>query len=241
MKIKLISTFSDAGYDAYAKHFVESCFKNIKDIDVVLYKDNIELTDQKNVSFTNLEEVCPNLVEFKQRNKSKSFKDFRWDAVRFAHKVYETIHASRETDLDYLIWLDADTEIYDTVDPTYFLKFLPKGKFVGYIGRDTASETGFLIFDMKHPEASNFFARYEWYYNSDKLYSLSECHDGFVFDVVRKEFELDNKISSYSVSPPNITKHHFNAAFEGYMLHYKGGRKDKREEQIAKALRRKRK
>ena len=68
-----------------------------------------------------------------------------------------------------------------------FLKFLPNGKFVGYIGRDTDSETGFLIFDMKHPEAKNFFDRYEWYYNTDAIYTKSEFHDGFIFDVIKKE------------------------------------------------------
>ncbi len=241
MNVKLISTFSDAGYHDYAKHFVESCIKNIKDINVVIYKDNVDLKNTAHVTFLNLESTCPDLVEFKKRNSNKTFKDFRFDGIRFAHKVYATIHAAREENLDYLIWLDADTEIYDTVNPEYFIKFLPKGKFVGYIGRDTATETGFLIFDMRHPEAHNFFNRYEWYYNTDAIYDQPEFHDGFIFDVIRKEFEVDNKFSSFNISPPGTTKNHFNAAFEGFMLHYKGGRKEKREEQIAKALRRKRK
>jgi hypothetical protein len=239
MKIKLISTFSDKGYHDYAKNFVESCFKHIKDVDVVIYKDTIDIKNKENVSFLPLEDSCPNLVNFKKRNSDKNFKDFKFDGVRFSHKVYATIHASRENNLDYLIWLDADTEIYDTVDPAYFLKFLPKGKFVGYVGRDTASETGFLMFDMKHPEAKNFFDRYEWYYNSDAIYNLEQYHDGFVFDVVRKEFEIDRRIFSHSVSPPGVTKQHFNAAFDGYMMHYKGEGKEKREKLIAKAMRRK--
>jgi hypothetical protein len=239
MKIKLISTFSDAGYHDYAKNFVESCFKHIKGIDVVIYKDLLDLKNKENVSFLNLEDSCPELVNFKKRNSHRTFKNFRFDAVRFSHKVYAIIHAAREHNLDYLIWLDADTEIYDIVDPAYFLKFLPKGNFVGYVGRDTDSETGFLIFDMKHPEAKNFFDRYEWYYNTDAIYNLGEYHDGFVFDIVRKEFEIDHKIISHSVSPTGVTKQHFNAAFDGYMMHYKGSGKDSREKLIAKVMRRK--
>lgn len=241
MNIKLISTFSDSGYHDYAKFFVDSCIKNLKYIDVVIYKDNVELHDIGHVKFLNLEKTCPDLVEFKKRNSGKTFKDFRFDGVRFAHKVYATIHASREENLDYLIWLDADTEIYDTITPEYLINFLPKGKFVGYIGRDTATETGFLIFDMKHPVAKKFFDRYEWYYNTDAIYDQPEYHDGFIFDVLRKEFEKEEKINSQNISPIGVTKNHFNAAFDGYMLHFKGGRKEKREEQIAKALRRKRK
>ena len=239
MKIKLISTFSDNGYHDYAKNFVESCFNHIKDIDVVIYKDNLDLRNKENVLFLNLEESCPNLVNFKKRNSNRIFKDFKFDGVRFAHKVYATIHAAREKDLDYLIWLDADTEIYDTVNPEYFLKFLPKGKFVGYIGRGKASETGFLIFDMKHSEANNFFDRYEWYYNTDAIYNLEQYHDGFVFDVIRKEFESAQKITSHNVTPAGVTKQHFNAAFEGFMLHYKGEGKDSREKLMAKAMKRK--
>ena len=239
MKIKLISTFSDAGYHDYAKNFVESCFKHIKDIDVVIYKDTVDLENKESILFLNLEDSCPNLVNFKKRNTHRTFKKFRHDGVRFAHKVYATIHASREPNLDYLIWLDADTEIYDTVDPEYFLKFLPIGKFVGYIGRDTDSETGFLIFDMKHSEAKNFFDRYEWYYNTDAIYTKSEFHDGFIFDVIKKEFEADNRISSHSISPTGVAKNHFNTIFEGFMLHYKGEGKGKRESLIAKAIIRK--
>ena len=73
MKIKLISTFSDAGYHDYAKNFVESCFKHIKDIDVVIYKDTIDVENKENVLFLNLEESCPNLVNFKKRNAHRTF------------------------------------------------------------------------------------------------------------------------------------------------------------------------
>ena len=239
MKIKLISTFSDAGYHDYAKNFVESCFKYIKGIDVVVYKDNVNLQDTDHVKFLNLESTCPDLVEFKKRNAHRTFKKFWFDGVRFAHKVYATIHASREENLDYLIWLDADTEIYDVINPEYFINFLPKGKFVGYIGRKTDTETGFLIFDMRHPEAKNFFNRYEWYYSTDAIYTQSEFHDGFIFDVIKKEFEADNRISSHSISPPGITKNHFNTIFDGFMMHYKGEGKEKRESLIAKAMKRK--
>jgi hypothetical protein len=60
-----------------------------------------------------------------------------------------------------------------------------------------------------------------------------------VFDIVRKEFEIDHKIISHSVSPTGVTKQHFNAAFDGYMMHYKGSGKDSREKLIAKVMRRK--
>ena len=161
MKIKIISTFSDKGYEEYGKHFVESCKKFVsRDIDICLYIDNINLQSENNITILNLEESAPNLTKFKERNKEKTFKDWHHDAVRFSHKTYATFH-SVDTSLDYLIWLDSDTEIYDIITPEYLLNLLPKGNFVGYLGREKVSETGFLIFDMKHPSATDFFDRYQ--------------------------------------------------------------------------------
>jgi hypothetical protein len=241
MKIKIISTFSDNGYEEYGKHFVESCKKFVsRDIDICLYIDNINLQSENNITILNLEESAPNLTKFKERNKEKTFKDWHHDAVRFSHKTYATFH-SVNTSLDYLIWLDSDTEIYDIITPEYLLNLLPKGNFVGYLGREKVSETGFLIFDMKHPSATDFFDRYQWYYDTDSIYSLPEFHDAYVFDIVRKEFEHSNKIKSYNISPPNLKKGHFNVVFDGYMIHYKGDDKSQRDIKIAKALRRKRK
>jgi len=241
MKIKIISTFSDKGYHEYGKYFVESCKKFIDpNISVCLYIDNINLNSEKNITILKLEESIPELTEFKSRNKDRTFKDYKWDGVRFAHKTYATFHAAKE-DVDYLIWLDSDTEIYEFITVDYLLKFLPSKKFVGYIGRDGVSETGFLIFNMKHPYSKEFFERYKWYYNTDSIYSLSEYHDAFVFDVVRKELEEDKRIESYNISPQGVKKGHFNAAFDGYMIHYKGDDKSQRDIKISKVLRRKKK
>jgi len=239
MKIKIISTFSDSGYHEYGKYFVESCKKFVDtSISVCFYIDNVNLNSDKNITILKLEESIPELTEFKKRNKDKIFKDYKWDGVRFAHKTYAIFHAAKE-DVDYLIWLDSDTEIYEFITVDYLLQFLPTGKFVGYIGRDGVSETGFLIFDMKHPYSKEFFERYKWYYDTDSIYSLSEYHDAFVFDAVRKELEEDKKIESYNISPEGAKKAHFNAAFDGYMIHYKGDDKSQRDTKISKALRRK--
>jgi hypothetical protein len=241
MKIKIVSTFSDNGYHEYGKYFVESCKKFIDpNISVCLYIDNVNLNSEKNITILKLEESVTELTRFKERNKNKTFKDYKWDGVRFAHKTYATFHAAKE-DVDYLIWLDSDTEIYEFITVNYLLKFLPTGKFVGYLGREGFSETGFLIFDMHHSSAKDFFDRYQWYYDTDSIYSLSEHHDAFVFDVVRKELEADKKIESYNISPEGTKKGHFNAAFDGYMIHYKGDDKSQRDIKISKVLRRKKK
>jgi hypothetical protein len=240
MKIGIVSTFSDKGYQEYGQFFIESCKKHInKDIEIFLYIDTVSIVPTENMKVLNLEPSCPDLVKFKERNKDKAGKSWMWDAVRFSHKTYATFHAAETYNVDYLIWLDSDTEIYNDISKEYLLTFLPKGTFVGYLGRDGTSETGFLIFDMHHPHAKDFFNRYKEFYNNDEVYTIPEWHDAYVFDHVRKELEAKNLITSFNISLPGVKKNHFNSTFDGYMIHYKGDEKSQRNEKIAKKLRQK--
>ena len=44
MKIGIVTTFSDKGYDEYGKYFVESCKKFIdKNIKLYFYVDNVKI------------------------------------------------------------------------------------------------------------------------------------------------------------------------------------------------------
>jgi hypothetical protein len=242
-KIAIVTTFSDSGYEDYGKLFLESCSRYLNPlIEVIVYKDNVDLPTQKNLKILNLESSIPDLTEFKKRN---SFRDeantkFQFQSIRFSHKIYALYHAAITTDARYLIWLDSDTELYDSVGPEYFRRFLPEGAFVGYLGRagEAFSECGFMIYDLHNPHARDFFDRFKWYYDTDELYKLREWHDSYIFDVVRKEFESSGKIKTVNLSS-HVNKHHFNSVLDGYIMHLKGDRKHKRAKMMEKALRRK--
>jgi hypothetical protein len=240
MKIGIVTTFSDKGYDEYGKYFVESCKKFIsKDIQIFFYIDNVHIVPDSNFVIRKLEESIPDLTIFKNRNKDKVPGKFIYDAVRFSHKSYCIYHASTNCDVDILIWLDSDTEIYSNIDKSYLMKFLPDGMFTSYLGRPKYSETGFLAFDLRNPYSKEFFELYKWYYDSNEIYKLKGQLDCHVYDAARRKLEEDNKIKNYNLSPEGIGKHHFNHVFEGYMIHYKGDSKEKRDEQISRALKRK--
>jgi len=239
MKIGIVTTFSDAGYKEYGKYFVESCKKFVdKDIKIFFYVDNTHITPELNFVIRNLEQSIPDLTIFKNRNKDKVVGKFIKDAVRFSHKSYCIYHAANNSDVDILIWLDSDTEIYDNIDKSYLTKFLSEGTFTSYLGRPKYSETGFLTFDLRNPHSKEFFELFKWYYDSDKIYKLKGQLDCHVYDAVRVKLEEEHNIQNYNLSPPGVSKNHFNHVFEGYMIHYKGD-KEKRDEQIARALKRK--
>ena len=235
----LITTFSDKNYDEYAKFFLESLVKNLDpSINVIIYTDSPKKLPHKNWTNLILEESCPKLTEFKNRNKDKPRDNFLHDAVRFSHKSYAIVHASKICDTDQLIWLDADTQILSYLTNDYVTNHLPKEKFCSYLGRHPMyTETGWLSFDMRNKNAVEFFDLWESYYDNDTIYDLEAQLDCHVFDAVRETLEKENKIDCYNISP-DTGKGHFNVRFKGYLYHFKGDRKEpeKRERFLKKAL-----
>jgi hypothetical protein len=234
MKFGIVSTFSDNGYEEYAKHFVSSLENNLdSDVEVFLYVDNVSIKTKPNIHILNLEKSVPDITEFKLRNKDKTFKNFLWDAVRFSHKSYAIWHAAMNSNVNILIWLDADTEIINKLSKEYLKKFLPDGYFTSYLGRESYSETGFIAYDLRNPHSKEFFSIFKNYYDSDKIYTLEAFTDCHAFDATRKELEIAGKIKGHNLTPLQM-KHHFNQTFNGYMIHFKGDRKEKRDETITK-------
>lgn len=238
MKIGIVTTFSDKGYEEYGKYFLSSCKKFLDtSITLYVYVDNIDIVEEKNIIVRNLESSVPELKEFKLRHKNKIPQSFLHDAVRFSHKSYCIYHASKTTNVDYLIWLDADTEIYNYIDQDYLLQFISNNIFVSFIGRPNYSETGFLAFNLNHSHSKDFFEELESYYRLDTIYTLEGQLDCHVFDAARKKFEECNQILTLNLSPEGITKNHFNHIFQNYMIHYKGDRKQKRSTELKKLRR----
>jgi len=233
-KLIIVTTFSDEGYEKYARTFLESCEKNLDSaVDVVAYVDTVQMQSNR-IQSRVLETSAPELTAFKQRNAYRDSPVFQQAAIRFSHKVYAMCHAARTIDCDMLIWLDADTEMLSPVDKMTFLSKLPPGYFVSYLDRQPVyTETGFLAFDMRNPYAQEFFARMQEYYDTDRVFDLEQWHDCFVFDAVRTTMEQQGKTRAYNVSPV-VKKNHFNQLFSGVIIHYKGDAKSMRDQILKK-------
>src|SRR6478752_10819077 len=115
------------------------------------------------------------LREFKARNEHRPTHNYRFDAVRFAHKIAAIEIAYRESVRDVLVWMDADCVTHAPVDVEWLEGLLGDAEFA-YLPRTTKyPETGFMMF-RRCEMVTEFLRRVVALYESDLIFTLDEWH-----------------------------------------------------------------
>lgn len=156
--------------------------------------------------------------------------DFKHTWSRFSHKVEAQLTALCDrqirADYQYLVWLDADVAQTERYTEQWLEQQMPqKGDMITYLGRGDSyhPETGWIAYDLQHPDLDRFCIHLRGEYLGDRLWRLPEWHDAYVWDHVCRE----QKIPRRNLIPP---PHHKGEAFARSTLHphfrhYKGDRK----------------
>lgn len=244
----IVTTFNQAGRDLYGQRMIDSFDqywpKNVK---LYVYTEGCDIKcPSDRVIQVDLASASPNLVAFKERHKNNPRahgqvlpdgsgppKDnaFKWNAVRFAHKVFAVIHAVRTICDDWVIWLDADTVTHTAVPETFLQEICDDSAMACYLGRRRSyhSECGWVAYNRRHTDLLNFIQIWEDYYVTDTIFREQEWHDSFMFDLVRLRFQArGTKFSNISPAeahrmPGKGINHPFIASRLGeYMDHMKG-------------------
>lgn len=229
---------------------LQSWDKNFPDkVEIHVYSENLGSPKgfSERVIFHNLYKECPEIIKFEKQHKNnphysgdkpdkKETLRYRWNAIKFVHKVFPLFRFCHSNAGSKVYWIDADVYCQKAFELLTLDGWMPNDKAVSYLGRyDTHSECGFMGYNMPNQYAREFVNLYETYWYNDKLDSLQETHDSFVFDVARKEFkhidlfeDLNNKRQT-DKSPLNSSK------LGEFLTHAKGNDKDRL---IQKALKR---
>tara|TARA_R110000868_G_scaffold81659_3_gene230977 strand:- start:8462 stop:9286 length:825 start_codon:yes stop_codon:yes gene_type:complete len=251
-KISVVSTFHKPVLDLYGQRFVDSFSKNIDpNIELLLYaEDCVPITNDPRIKIFNHHAELPKLVAFKERWKNDPkangippadikarrpkdwFKKFKWNAVRFANKVYAVFDAAQKTDADWIVWMDADTYVHSPFVQSDFEKFLPNKSWLSYLGRGKKwPECGFYGINLKNPVGLEFLKEFEHVYEHAEygIFKMEEWHDSFVFEEVRKKIHAKNpSVPIYNISG-NIVNGEghplINSDLGKYLDHLKGDRK----------------
>jgi hypothetical protein len=211
MKIAVVTTFHEDGLKKYAQKMIDGfCATWPKEITLHIYpeKCNPVIQDHSRVTLTDLDSVTA-LTAFKElwknvpkangdvtkdpvRSKRKdSGKGFKWNAVRFAHKVYAIIDCAKTTDADVLIWMDADTVCHSPITMQDLERMIPANSELCYLGRKGKySECGLYSMNLRSANVWAFLKEFQRYYDEAEqgIFKLAEWHDSFVFDAVRCKF-----------------------------------------------------
>lgn len=225
--------------DAFDQHWPSS-------VGLTVYTEQCQpRVPSSRVQIMDLLSASPDLVEFKRRHANDPaanglvakdtgvpFKDnaFKWDAVRFSHKVFAVIHACQHIDADWVIWLDADTKTFAPVPAAFLDEICDNQAMACYLGRREKyhSECGWVAYNRRHPALIQFINQWRDLYMSGALFDLREYHDSFVFDVLRKNFQQQGtRFSNLSPDLPGKGPGHpFIASRLGlYMDHMKGSKR----------------
>lgn len=225
---------------------IESFFFNWPDdVKLTAFIEGSNAVDTKNVSnkiiVKEFNEFIPKYARFckKFEHKKPLTDDFRYNVFRFAHKVYAIEKALEFSDTKYLIWLDSDIKTYKKLPIIFLNDLVSDNTYMSYLGRENIniehlkySECGFLIFNTEHSLHSKFWEKMMVMYDDGEIFNEKEWHDSYIFDVVRKQLEINDNLKNINICNMGLVDlqnedHVFVSSVLGkYMDHKKGNRKN---------------
>jgi hypothetical protein len=233
----IITSFNETYWKEIAKDNVRRIDQFWPTSEKILLYHQLSKTDtsfSNRVQWIDLYTACPELPVFANTWKDDTRANglngkknaFRWNAIKFCHKTFAIWHAARQQKTGWLIWLDCDAIILKSIDTDFLRKVCPADKCISYLGRKGKySECGFVAYNLDRIETQKFLKDWEELHLNGEFINLSETHDSFTFDYVRKSFnnpDLFCDLNAHSITDKNP----FNNSLVGtHIAHAKG--KDK--------------
>jgi len=222
--IHFVSSFSPDGFEKYGKKFIESFDSDNIKLFIGIEDDVSVYPIKKNVFYFKISKELQEFLKSQLLNTPDFFKnDYRFQASKFCQKVLAINNENLPQD-GYRVWIDADVLFLQKVDQQSILPIID-GYDVSYLGRSSwhHSETGFISFSLNE-NGQNFIRRWLWYFDSGRVFSLSEWHDAYVFDTVRREFNglIENNLSQ-GIHGLNVWPA---TELSKFMIHFKGNLKN---------------
>jgi hypothetical protein len=171
--------------------------------------------------------ISGRLQEFKAKYKDYVAPDWRYDIVKFSHKVF----AAYEHFYDYDgigVWLDADCVTYRDIPEGYIESLLGDGYMALLKRRGYHTETGFWIVDCRHAQHKAFFDRWLSWFETGAFKQLDQWHDCTTLDATVRHFAKEG-VKFTNLSGEHERDMHPLSKIElgKYIDHCKGARKEK--------------
>lgn len=175
------------------------------DVPLTVYAENVVVDSHDGlVTIKDLHSDAHGLIQFKSKyhcNKQANgirpdgVQDYRFDAVRFANKVFAIAAAAENSDADVLWWLDADLVFHAPVTHEFLDEMLSDDAGISYLSRDMMySECGLVGYRISDPNVRLFLRLFRNLYTEDHIFEMAEWHDSFAFDELRRNFDAQGLV-----------------------------------------------
>jgi hypothetical protein len=256
MKYAVVTTFNQSGYQQYGSRMLDTWLQNWpKHVDLWCYAEQCTVTQSaSNLHVMDIHQASAALVRFKQIwgsvpkargditgephlcHRKDRHKHFKWDAVRFAHKVYAVFDCAARANTDWLLWMDADMVCHSAVTLEDLHRMCPDDRDLCYLGRrGKYSECGLYAMNLRSGSTQDFLREFQRVYDDAEsgIFLMQEWHDSFVFDQVRqrlplRELDWSQDLGDLRRSPKNSPgEGHplINSEWGRWLDHLKGDRK----------------
>lgn len=246
-KFAVCTTFHEKGYKTYGRRMIESFLAEWPNsVELHVYAEDCQIDIKaSNLFVYDSHAVNADLVKFKEKwrtepkangdvrsiphlaSRKDAHKPFRWDAVRFSNKVYSIFKCATDIDADVLLWMDADMFCHSPMTMEKLEELCPATIDLGFLGRERKfSECGLYYMNLRSEPIQEFLKTFQHYYDNAEtgIFTLTEWHDSFVFDVIRTKIKLQEL--NWSAGLIKGEGHPLiNCEWGAYLDHLKGERK----------------
>lgn len=232
MKHAIVTSFSAHGYELYGRRFIESYYDVGNTTDLWVYYEG-RRPDSPYPTYRDLNEAEPRwffdvyggnaiargITEIRDK---KAVANYRFQAVKFAHKVFAV--TGERPRVNWWLWIDADVTWEAKLDEAFFERACPDNALISYLDRKgwDHPECGFVGYRVAHPTAMCFLDDFRELYETGKIFRLREWHDSYVFQHLLERYGAW-KSHFHNLAEGIADTHPWPRTFLGdYMSHHKG-------------------
>ena len=229
--IEFVTTFSNKGYDLYGQALLDSWVEHSR-FPLHVWHESQELRDEhKLLEWHNLDDVEDRTVFIRRANARKILGDNTTadprfpnaQSVRFCHKVFALTEQARVSHADWLVWIDADVILHDTLDDKRMQRILQDAALV-YLGRPRFpyTECGFVAYRIEREDVIDLLEDMRSFYTAEEIWKhpVNCRHDSFAFDLCRTRSRVPKtlwrSLSDNSPDPSHVWPHTLLAEFSSH-------------------------
>lgn len=233
--INIVTTCSEQQWKNYGANMARSVVKHWHDAHLIVYGEAGRPDDCPNVAEWRLLPAWHSVFKSHHRynaaahGKGSGRYNFRFDCVRFSHKIAALVDAAERLDEGLMIWVDADTVTDKDIFPPDVERWRAGSGYISWLDRAKLyPECGFMVFECSHYYHQAFWREMRMIYERGRCFDYAQTHDSFImWEYVKRCVKLNLIDEPHSLSGEHRDKHHVfvHSELGKYMDHFKGARK----------------